>query len=140
VSALSLAAQIGTVPIVMYHFSGFSTYVMLANLLVVPVMFIIVSLSMSLWIIGWFPVLRGLAVTSLTWLIDAMTVLLTRISALPYSHLELSLHRGWVIFVIYAVVILICEWYKEKRTRHLVNALACIAFASILAAVQNFVI
>jgi hypothetical protein len=95
---------------------------------------------MSLWIIGWFPMLRGLAVTSLTWLIDTMTVLLTRIAALPYSQIELSLRRGWVIFVIYAVVILICEWYKEKRTHHLVNALACIAFASILAAVQNFVI
>lgn len=140
VSVLSLAAQIGTVPIVMYHFSGFSTYVMLANLFVVPVMFVIVSLSMSLWIIGWFPVLRGLAVTSLTWLIDTMTVLLTRISALPYSRLELSLHRGWVIFVIYAVVILLCVWYREKRTHHLVEALASIAAASILAAVQNFVI
>ena len=140
VSVLSLAAQIGTVPIVMYHFSGFSTYVMLANLFVVPVMFVIVSLSMSLWIIGWFPLLRGLAVTSLTWLIDTMTVLLTRISALPYSRLELSLHRGWVIFVIYAVVILLCVWYREKRARHLVEALACIAAASILAAFQNFVI
>ena len=78
--------------------------------------------------------------TSLTWLIDTMTVLLTRISALPYSRLELSLHRGWVIFVIYAVVILLCVWYREKRARHLVEALACIAAASILAAFQNFVI
>ena len=140
VSVLSFAAQIGTVPIVMYHFSGFSTYVMLANLFVVPVMFVIVSLSMSLWIIGWFPWLRAVVVTSLTWLIDTMTALLTRISALPYAHMELSLHRGWVIFVIYAVVILLCVWYREKRAHHLVEALACIAAASILAAIQNFVI
>ena len=140
VSVLSFAAQVGTAPIVMYHFSGFSTYVMLANLFIVPVMFVIVSLSMSLWIIGWFPLIRGGTVTVLTWLIDTMTVLLTRISDLPYSHLELSLHRGWVIFVIYAVVILICVWYREKRTHRLVQALACIAVASILAALQNFVI
>ena len=140
VSVLSLAAQIGTVPIVMYHFSGFSTYVMLANLFVVPVMFVIVSLSMSLWIIGWFSTICGIVVAALTWLIDNMTALLARISALPYSYVELSLHRGWVIFVIYAVVILICIWYKEKRTHRLVQALACIAAASILAAFQNFVI
>ena len=140
VSVLSFAAQIGTVPIVMYHFSGFSTYVMLANLFVVPVMFVIVSLSMSLWIIGWFSTICGIVVTALTWLIDNMTALLARISALPYSYVELSLHRGWVIFVIYAVVILICIWYKEKRTHRLVQALACIAAASILAAFQNFVI
>lgn len=140
VSVLSFAAQIGTVPIVMYHFSGFSTYVMLANLIVVPVMFVIVSLSMSLWIVGWFPFFRAVVVTSLTWLVDNMTGLLTRISALPYSHLELSLHRGWVVFVIYTVVILICLWYKEKRTHRLVQALACITAATILALFQNFVV
>jgi len=140
VSVLSFAAQVGTVPVVMYHFSGFSTYVMLANLFVVPVMFVIVSLSMALWLIGWFPMFREVTVSLLTWLIDTMTALLTRISALPYSHMELSLHRGWVIFFIYAVVILICVWYSEKRTRYLVQALACIAAASILAAFQNFVI
>ena len=140
VSVLSFAAQIGTVPIVMYHFSGFSTYVMIANLFVVPVMFVIVALSMSLWGIGWFPALRAVVVPVLTWLIDTMTAFLTRVSALPYAHLELSLRHGWVIFVIYAVVILICMWYEQKRTRRLVQALACIAAASILAALQNFVI
>ena len=140
IMVLSLSAQIGTAPIVMYHFSGFSTYVMLANLFVVPVMFVIVSLSMSLWIAGWFPALRMVVVSVLTWLIDTMTALLTYVAALPYSQIELSIRRGWAIFAFYAVVILVCLWYREKRSRRLVQALACIAFASILAAVQNFVI
>lgn len=140
VSVLSIAAQIGTVPIVMYHFSGFSTYVLLANLFVVPAMFVVVSLSMSLWILGWFASVRCVIVCILSWLVDIMTALVARIAALPYSHLELSLQHGWIIFVIYAVVILICLWYKERRTHRLVQALACMAFASILAAFQNFVI
>jgi competence protein ComEC len=140
VSALSVSAQIGTAPIIMCHFSGFSTYVLLANLLVVPVMFVIVSLSMSLWAIGWFPVLRTAAVAILTWLINLMTVFLTWISALPYSHLELSLDNGWSVFIFYAVVILVCLWYKEKRTHRLVQALACIAAASVLTAFQNFAV
>lgn len=140
VMVLSLAAQIGTAPIVMYHFSGFSTYVMFANLFVVPVMFVIVSLSMSLWILGWFQAVRYLVVTALTWLIDTMTALITRIAALPYAQLDLSITHGWVIFVIYAIVIYVCLWYKEKCTHRLVQALGCIAAASILAAIQNFVI
>ena len=140
VMVLSLAAQIGTAPIVMYHFSGFSTYVMFANLFVVPVMFVIVSLSMSLWILGWFQAVRYLVVTALTWLIDTMTALIIRIAALPYAQLDLSITHGWVIFVIYAIVIYVCLWYKEKCTHRLVQALGCIAAASILAAIQNFVI
>ena len=140
VSVLSFAAQIGTAPIIMYHFSGFSTYVLLANLFVVPAMFVVVSLSMSLWIVGWFPAVRYTVVTVLTWLINIMTSLISGIAALPYSRLELSLEKGWIIFVIYAVVICICLWYREKRTHRLVQALAFIAAASILAAFQNFVI
>ena len=140
VSALSVSAQMGTVPIVMYHFSGFSTYVLLANLFVVPVMFVIVSLSMSLWILGWIAFFRDLIVKILTWIINYLTIILTRISALPYSHLELSLDNSWMIPVIYAVIILVYLWYKEKRTGRLVQALACIAAASILGVIQNFVI
>ena len=140
VSVLSISAQIGTVPIVMYHFSGFSTYVLLANLFVVPAMFVIVSLSMSLWIVGWLAPVRYLVVCILTWMIDTLTSLLTRISALPYAHLELSLNSGWSILVIYAVILLVYMWYKEKRTHRLVQALACIAAASVLALYQNFAV
>lgn len=140
VSVLSVSAQIGTVPIVMYHFSGFSTYVLLANLFVVPVMFVIVSLSMSLWVIGWFAPVRDVVVNILTWMIDVMTSVLTRVSSLPYAHLDLSIRRGWSIIIIFAVVILVYLWYKEKRTARLVQALACIAASCVLEVAQNFVI
>jgi len=140
VTVLSFSAQIGTAPIIMYHFSGFSTYVLLANLFVVPAMFLIVSLSMFLWIAGWWAPLRDLVVNVLTWMIDVMTGLITYISDLPYAHLELSIRHGRTIFVIYAVVILVCLWYKEKRTHRIVQALACIAAAGVLDIVQNFVI
>jgi len=140
VSVLSVSAQIGTVPLVMYHFSGFSTYVLLANLFVVPAMFVIVSLSMSLWIVGWFAPVRDVVVNVLTWMVDAMTSALTYVSSLPYSHLDLSLRHGWKIFVIYAVVILVYLWYREKRSRRLVQALACIAVSCVLEVAQNFVI
>lgn len=140
VSVLSISAQIGTVPLAMYHFSGFSTFVLVANLFVVPAMFVIVSLSMSLWIVGWFAPVRDVVVDVLTWMIDAMTSALTHVSSLPYSHLDLSLRHGWNIFVIYAVVILVYLWYKEKRSRRLVQALACVAASCVLEVIQNFVI
>ncbi|MGX8689953.1 MAG: ComEC/Rec2 family competence protein [Bacteroidaceae bacterium] len=140
VSVLSFSAQIGTTPIVMYHFSGFSTYVLLANLFVVPAMFVVVALSMSLWIIGWIPLLRVPVVNVLTWMIDTLTRMLTFVSSLPYAHVELSLSNGWNILVIYAVVLFIFLWLKEKRTHRLVQALACVAFSSVLAMIQKFVV
>lgn len=140
VSALSIAAQIGTVPIVMFHFSGFSTYVLLANLFVVPAMFVTVLLSMLLWAAGWWPMSRDIVVRVLEWIIGLQTDLLARVSALPYSHLELSLNNGWNIFIIYSVVILVYLWYREKRTHRLVQALLCIAAGGILDIIQSFVV
>ena len=140
VSVLSFSAQIGTAPIIMYHFSGFSTYVMLANLFVVPVMFVVVSLAMSLWVIGWFPMIRIPVVSAFTWITDRLTELLTFISDLPYAKLELSISHGWKILVMYAVVILVCLWYREKRTHRLVQALACIAASAILTTLQSFAV
>lgn len=140
VSALSISAQIGTTPIIMYHFSSFSTYVLLANLFVVPLMFVIVALSMSLWITGWIAPLRDITVNLLTWMIDTLTLLLTRVTSLPYSHLELSISKGWHIIAFYAVIICIYLWYKEARSHRLVQALACVAIASVLGMIQNFVV
>ena len=140
VTALSLAAQIGTAPIIMYHFSKFSTYVLAANLFVVPVMFLVVALAMSLWLTGWFPAVRELTVNVLTWLIDALTSVLTRITALPYSNLELSIERGWTLVAVYAVIILVYMWIKDGRSHHLVQALWCIAAACILGVFQNFAV
>ena len=140
VSVLSFAAQIGTSPIIMFHFSSFSTYVLIANLFVVPVMFFIVALSMSLWITGWMPPLRDLTVNVLTWTVDTLTSALSGITSLPYSNLSLSISRGWHILVFYAVVILICLWIKEARSRRLIQALACMALASILGLCQSFVV
>ena len=124
----------------LYHFSGFSTYVLLANLFVVPVMFVVVALSMSLWLTGWIPLLRGVTVSVLTWIINLLTRVLTFISELPYARVELSVSSWWQVLTIYAVVILVFLWYKEKRTHHLVQALACIAACGILGIIRGFVI
>ena len=140
VTALSLSAQIGTAPLIMYHFSGFSTYVLVANLFVVPVMFVVVALSMSLWVTGWVPLLRGLTVAALTWIIGLLNTFLDFMASLPYARIELTMHHGWSIIIFYMVVIQLFLWVRQKRTRHLVNALACIAFASVLALFQNFVV
>lgn len=140
ITALSLSAQAGTAPIIMYHFSGFSTYFLLANLIVVPLMFVVVVLAVSLSITGWIPILGKLTVVALTWLIDGLTWLLGHISQLPYSHLDLTLSHTWQVWAVYAVLMFVYLWFIEERTHRLVQALACIAVAGIMGIIQNFVV
>ena len=103
-------------------------------------MFVVVALSMSLWITGWVPLIRTVTVSILTWIIDLLTRVLTFIADLPYARMELSIGNWWQVLTFYAVVILVYLWLAEKRTHRLVQALACVAAAGILGLCQNFVI
>ena len=137
---VSIAAQIGTAPVVMYSFSGFSTYFLLTNLIVIPLMFITVCLSMSLWVVGWIPVLRDCLVGILTFLVNTINGSLEKIVALPHSRLDVCIGHPIMVWIIYAVILLLFLWLKEKRTHRLIEALACIAAALLAVTLQNFAV
>ena len=138
--SVSIAAQIGTAPVVMYSFSGFSTYFLLTNLIVIPLMFLTVCLSMTLWIIGWVPLLRVCVVKVLTLLVNTINGGLQRIVELPHSRLMVSIDNPFTVWTIYAVIILLFLWLKEKRSHRLVEALACIAIGTVVATIENFAV
>ena len=46
---MSLAAQLGTFPLVLYHFGTFPTYFLLTNLVVVPCLIVVLLLSLVWW-------------------------------------------------------------------------------------------
>ncbi|MBO4560630.1 MAG: ComEC family competence protein [Bacteroidaceae bacterium] len=138
--SVSIAAQIGTAPVVMYSFSGFSTYFLLTNLIVIPLMFLTVCLSMTLWIIGWVPLLRVCVVKVLTLLVNTINGGLQRIVELPHSRLMVSIDNPFTVWVIYAVIILLFLWLQEKRSHRLVEALACIAIGTVVATIENFAV
>ena len=138
--AVSIAAQTGTAPVIMYNFSNFSTYFLITNLIVVPVMFITVSLSMTLWVVGWIEPLRWVTVRILGLLVKAQGFCLGRIVELPHSRLDISIDNPLTVWVIYAVILLVFLWIRERRARRLVQALACIALHCLVAAVRGFVV
>ena len=138
--SVSIAAQIGAAPLVMYYYSGFNTCFLLTNMIVIPLMFLIVCLSLSLWIIGWIPLFQDCIVKVLTVLIDTIHGGLQMIVRLPHSRLSISIGNPITVWVMYAVIILLFLWLKEKRTNRLVEALACIAVGSIVVTIENFVV
>ena len=138
--SVSTAAQIGAAPLVMYYYSGFNSYFLLTNMIVIPLMFITVCLSLSLWLIGWIPLLRIFLVKVLTVLINTIHGGLKMIVSLPHSRLSISIGNPFTVWVMYAVIILLFLWIKEKRAHRLVEALACITVGTIVVTIENFVV
>ena len=57
-----------------------------------------------------------------------------------FPEVDISIDKPLTVWAIYAVVLLLYLWLKERRTRRLVQALACIAAASVAATIQCFVV
>lgn len=76
---LSYAAQIGTLPFVWYYFGMFPVYFLLTNLVVVPMAFLVVSLSVLVLALAFLPVIQ----IPFAWLLES----------------AVSMMNGWVSFI-----------------------------------------
>lgn len=100
---VSLAAQLGTMPLTLHYFGQTSNYFALTNLIVVPMAGILLSLGFSTLAMSWCAVGEwlGWATKWCTWLLNQAV---QWIESLPYSttHMHLS---EWGIIGLYGAII-----------------------------------
>ncbi len=84
-TAVTLAAQVLTVPLSIYHFHQFPVYFMLTNFLAVPLSSLIVLGEILLCAVSFIPAIALLVGKLLSWLIWLMNSYIERIEALPFS-------------------------------------------------------
>ncbi len=127
---VSISAQIGTAPAVMYHFSSFSAYFLMTNLLVIPMMFATVCTTMALLLVSCIPVARSLLVSLLSFLAGTMNSCLEHIVSLPHSSVNANVGTPLSVMVVYAVIILL-YLYISRRKPHLLVAAVGVALLAL---------
>lgn len=70
--SVSIAAQIGTAPLVLLYFSRFSTHFLLTNLLVIPLVSLIMYVAVIMLLLNPLPFLQELAAAALRGLVGAL--------------------------------------------------------------------
>lgn len=114
---LTLAAQVATLPLLMFHFSKLSLISPIANILVVPFIPLITILGFCgiifgfvYWLFGWI----------FSWLIWPFLTLILKVSdylaQIPYSFLELKM-QWWMVVIYYLVLIGFLVWYNKIGIR-----------------------
>jgi competence protein ComEC len=114
-NAVTIAAQILTIPISIYHFHQFPTWFLLTNFLAVPVSSLILIGEIVLCCISFIPWLAALLGKVLGWLIYTMNTYVENIETIPFS-----LWDGLQISLLQAILLLICiagasYWLLEKN-------------------------
>lgn len=113
--SVSLAAQIGTAPLVLLYFSRFPTHFLLTNLLVIPLVSGIMYATVALLVLTPFPMLyTGFSVVVRS-LVDWLNTMVRWVEHLPLA----SIDRVWIypteVFAFY-LVLLIGIRYKVVRS------------------------
>ena len=88
ISSVSIAAQLGTIPLTVYYFHQFPTYFWLSNLVVIPSAGLILGAGIVLLLVGNVAYLGDFVGTVLQLLIKAVYRLLQLIEYLPFSVIE----------------------------------------------------
>ncbi len=127
-NAVTLAAQILTVPLSIYHFHQFPNYFILTNFVAVPLSSLIVLGEILLCAISWIPALALLVGKLLEWLIWLMNTWIERIESLPYSLLD-----GLQISILQSILLTAVAagtgyWLIEKSKKAAVIGLAALLF------------
>ena len=110
---VSLAAQLGTLPITMYYFGQISCYFLLTNLLVLPLATVLVPCGLITMVFGgsWLGTMMGKITYGLAW---AMNHSVEWIERLPGSTFSVHIGLGMVV-VYYLFFILFCLILIKNR-------------------------
>jgi competence protein ComEC len=137
-NAVTIAAQILTVPLSIYHFHQFPNYFLLTNFIAVPLSSAILLGEIFLCIISFFPPIALLAGKLISWLIWLMNTYIEKIESLRFSLLD-----GLQINIIQAILLLlfaacICYWLMEKSINGLKSGLLALLGFVILRSVSFY--
>lgn len=114
--SVSIAAQIGTFPLVLYYFHQFSLLFWLTALVALPLVTLIIYIAVAFFCFNWVPVLSSALVSILVFFSNLMNRIVGFIASLPCATIE------WVDFGIVDVLLAYCAilaivFFLQNRVR-----------------------
>jgi competence protein ComEC len=123
---VSLAAQLGTMPLTLHYFGQTSNYFALTNLLVIPLAFVLLILGISTLALSWCVVGEwlGIAAKWCTWILREAV---EWIEGLPYSTTQLTL-SAWSALALYGAILCGVMMMRGEKVRWwwLIGAIGCL--------------
>lgn len=130
--AVSLAAQVLTTPVSIYHFHQFPVYFLFTNLLAVPLSSLIVLLEIGLCAVSFTPIIATVTGAVLHTLINTMNSFIEHMENLPFSLWNgLQVNMLQAVFL-YGIIAGLAHWLMQKNKTALWAGLSCALAFSLL--------
>jgi competence protein ComEC len=102
---LSVSAQVGTAPLVIYYFHRFSTHFLFSNLLIVPLITLVLYAAVLLLLCTPFPALQTYIAPIINGALDVQHGFLHRIVQLPAASVDGLRLNGYEVMAIYLLLL-----------------------------------
>ena len=129
--SVSIAAQIGTAPLVMFYFSRFSVHFLLTNLLVIPLITIILYAAIFMLLLTSFPWLQIWAVVGVRKLLEGLNLFVRWVEQLPCSSVDGIWLYQLEVCGIYVFLFGAACYCLHRRLRNLLFCLLSVLLLSI---------
>ena len=113
VFVISMAAQLGVAPLVMYYFGRFSCYFLLSNFVAVPLATALIYLALAFLVLSWVPFVSTVLSAALAFVAMLLDRAVTMLAALPGASVEgigISLVQLFLIYVFLACMCVACRY------------------------------
>ena len=131
--AVSFSAQVGVLPFVWYYFGTFPLYFLFANLLLVPLATVLMTLVVWLWVTVPLPPVQQCVAWLLSWLLAFMNGVVEFVASLPAA--SVMLPQVDVAGACFATFVLTTFFYCVMHRKYLFAAV--VSMAAIVAMMLN---
>lgn len=126
--AISLAAQIGVLPLSLYYFHQFSALFILSSLCIIPFLGVILGMGYLLIILNYFNYLPEFYIKTYSWFIQLMNgtiELLGSINQLVFRRVFFTLT---LLIFSYMLIVFLISWLKTHLAKWAIASLLCVVF------------
>jgi competence protein ComEC len=124
-TAVSLAAQLATFPLSVYYFHIFPTYFLIANLFIIPLSFLVMSVGIPFLVFSWIPMLSDGLGWVVSWIIWLQNWITHAIQLFPGGNLERLTITFSGMLVVWALLLIWSNWELGNRKK-LIYAILCL--------------
>ena len=107
-TTVSVAAQIGTAPLIAYYFGRFSLWFLLANYVAIPLATLILYSMVVVLLLGFWPALQSMIIVIPATLASWLNAWTAWIASLPFSSIDDL--RPTILQTVMIYVIILCLW------------------------------
>lgn len=131
ITAVSLAAQIATMPFTIYYFNQFTPYFWLSNIFMTPMSFLVILAGMLLLLFSWLPMLGVVLGKVVWWMLHLMNGVVSGVRMLPFSLVKGLYISDFQFGISLLLLLLLWLFVTLKKKRMMMEMLVLAAVFSV---------